>query len=75
MLDEWRQVALTHLQPYQDQLKRIYNKKIRGRHFEVSDLVLKMNYKTQQHKEKPRKFEPNWEGPYIVTATYGFSVY
>lgn len=75
MLDEWRQSALTHLQAYQNWLKRSYNKKVRGRHFSVGDLVLKMNYKTQRHREKPGKFEPNWEGPYVVTAAFGSGVY
>ena len=75
MLDERRRAALTHLQVYQNRLKRSYNKKVRGRHFEIGDLVLRMNYKTQRHREKPKKFEPNWEGPYVVTAAYGSGVY
>ena len=46
MLDEQRWASLTHLQAYQNWLKRSYNKKVWGCHFEVGDLVLKMNYKT-----------------------------
>ena len=75
MLDEQRHVTLTHLQAYQNQLKWSYNKKVWGRHFEIGDLVLKMNYKTQQHREKQGKFEPNWEGPYVVTTSFGSRVY
>ena len=41
--------------------QKIYNKKVQGFHFEFSDLVLKMNYKNQQHKEKQGKFELNWD--------------
>ena len=75
MLDEWRWAALTHLQAYQTTLKRSYNKKVRGKNFEIGDLVLKMNYKTQHNREKPKKIEPNWEGPYEVTRAYGSGVY
>ena len=75
MLDEQRWATLTHFQAYQNRLKRSYNKKVRGRHFEIGDLVLRMNYKTQHNREKPKKFEPNWEGPYVVTTAYGSGVY
>lgn len=75
MLDERRRATLTHLQVYQNWLKWIYNKKFWVHHFEVGDLVLKMNYKTQKHREKQGKFEPKWEEPYVVTASFGSRVY
>lgn len=58
---------------YQNKIKRAYNKKIKPKQFEVGDLLLKENQaKTKAEKnEKPRKFEPNWVGPYVVTAKFG----
>lgn len=76
MLDEKRQTTLTHLQAYQNCLHRSYNKKVKGRHFEVGDLVLKANPKNAQSTDIIKsKFEPNWVGPFIVTAAYGSGAY
>ncbi|GLJ20142.1 hypothetical protein SUGI_0365620 [Cryptomeria japonica] len=52
-----------------------YNYKVKPCTFEVGDLVLRENPKNQQDREKKGKFEPNWLGPYIITATYGSGAY
>ncbi|GLJ34133.1 hypothetical protein SUGI_0686150 [Cryptomeria japonica] len=52
-----------------------YNHKVKPRTFEVGDLVLRENPKNQQDRDKKGKFEPNWLGPYIITAAYGSGAY
>jgi len=70
LLDERRLAALNHLHVYQNRLQRNYNKKIKERRFQVGDLVLKENQRNQADREKKGKFEPNWLGPFIMTAAY-----
>ena len=52
-----------------------YNKKVHPREFQVGDLVLQENPKNQQNREQKGKFEPNWLGPYVVTAAFGLGSY
>lgn len=75
LLDERRQTAFDHLRAYQQLMCRSYNHRVRSHTFEVGDLVLKENPKNQQDREKRGKFEPNWLGPYIITAVYGLGAY
>lgn len=75
LLDERRQVAFDHLRVYHKRMSRGYNKKVRQREFQVGDLVLRENPKNQQFRDNKGKFEPNWLGPYIVTAVFGSSAY
>jgi hypothetical protein len=75
MLEERRQNSLNHLQAYQNRLYRNYNKKFMVKNFNIGDLVLMQNPKNQADREKPRKFEPNWLGPYIIISSFGSGVY
>ena len=75
LLDERRQVACDHLRAYQQRMSRSYNKKVKPRSFELGDLVLRENPKNQQKQTQKGKFEPNWLGPYIITAVYGSGAY
>ena len=75
LLDECGQVAYDHLRVYQKRMSRGYNKKVRHREFQVGDLVLRENPKNQSHRERKGKFEPNWLGPFVITATFGSGAY
>lgn len=75
LLDEKRQTALNHLQGYQNRMRRSYNKRVRPRHFEVGDIILKENQRNLVEREKPRKFEANWQGPFIITRVVGNDTY
>jgi len=60
-LDEARDVALLHSTKYQQALRR-YARRVRGRAFQVSDLVLRL-----RHINKGRhKLTPPWEGPFVI---------
>ena len=75
LLDERRQVACDHLRAYQQRMSRSYNKKVKLCSFQLGDLVLRENPKNQQQRIQKGKFEPNWLGPYIITAVYGSGAY
>ena len=47
---------------YQQALRRYHQHRIRGRAFNVGDLVLRR----MQSKKDRHKLSPQWEGPYIV---------
>ena len=75
LLDEHRQVACDNLRAYQQRMSRSYNKKVNPRSFQLGDLVLRENPKNQQQRTQKGKFEPNWLGPYIITAVFGSGEY
>ena len=56
-------------------MSKSYNKKVKPRGFQLGDLVLRENPKNQQQRIQKGKFEPNWLGPYIITAVYGSGAY
>ena len=63
--DELREVAAIRVASYQRRLANSYNKWVRPRMFQSGDLVLR---KVFENTVDPTtgKFQPNWEGPYIV---------
>lgn len=68
LLDEKRVKAMYHSQLYQKRISRAYNKKIKPGKIKEGDLVLKL---TRPIMTDPRgKFNPNWEGPYLVKKLF-----
>ncbi|KAL3756018.1 hypothetical protein ACJRO7_002969, partial [Eucalyptus globulus] len=64
MIDGKRLKAICHGQCYQKRVAKAFNRKVRPRHFEVNDLVLR---KVLLIIPDPRgKFTPNYEGPYVI---------
>ena len=63
--DELREAAAIRVASYQRRLANFYNKRVRPRVFQQGDLVL---WKVFENTADPTmgKFQPNWEGPYIV---------
>ena len=61
-LDEARDVALLRSAKYQQALRRYHHRHIRGRAFDVGDLVLR---RVQSNKDR-QKLSPPWEGPFII---------
>lgn len=70
-LDEARDVALLRLAKYQQALRRYHHRRVRGRAFNVGDLVLR---RVQSTKDR-HKISPPWEGPYIVAELLRPSTY
>ena len=63
--DELREATRIHITSYQRRLANSYNKQVKPREFQPSDLVLR---KVLENTADPTaaKFQPNWEGPYVV---------
>ena len=66
MSDEQREAAATHITSYQRRLANSYNIRVKPQVFRSGDLVLR---KVFENTADPiaRKFQPNWEGPYVMT--------
>ncbi|PHT77308.1 hypothetical protein T459_20830 [Capsicum annuum] len=64
LIDEKRLTSVCHGQLYQKRMAQAYKKKVRPRHFEVGQLVLRRILPHQI--EAKGKFSPNWQGPFIV---------
>ena len=63
--DDLREAAAIRVASYQRRLANSYNKRVRPRVFQPGDLVLR---KVFENTADPiaGKFQPNWEGPYVV---------
>ena len=66
--DELREAAAIRIASYHRRLANSYNKRVKPRMFQSGDLVLR---KVFENTTDPMagKFQPNWEGPYVVTRT------
>ncbi|PHT26365.1 hypothetical protein CQW23_34019 [Capsicum baccatum] len=60
LIEEKRLTSVCHGQLYQKRMARVYSKKVRPRHFEVGQLVLKCILPHQV--EVKGNFSPNWQG-------------
>ena len=65
MTDELHEAAVVHIASYQQRLTNLYNRHVKPRAFRTGDLVLR---KVFENTADPAvgKFQPNWEGPYII---------
>ena len=63
--DELREAAAIRITSYQRCLVNSYNRQVKPREFQPGDLVLR---KVFENTADPTagKFQPNWEGPYVV---------
>ena len=65
MSDEQREAAAIRITSYHCRLANSYNRQVKPRVFRPGDLVLR---KVFENTASPTagKFQPNWEGPYVV---------
>ena len=63
--DELREAAAICITSYQRRLANSYNRRVKPREFHLGDLDLR---KVFENTVDPitGKFQPNWEGPYVV---------
>ena len=66
--DELREVAAIRITSYQRRLENSYNRRVKPRVFRPGDLVLRKVFENTTNPAAG-KFQPNWEGPYVVTRT------
>ena len=65
MVDELREAAAIRIASYQQRMENLYNKHIKSRAFRAGDLVPRRVF---ENTAEPtiKKFQPNWEGPYVM---------
>ena len=68
LINEKRIAAICHHQLYQKRMAKAYDKKVRPLLFQEGDLVLKKILSLPG--EDQSKWEPNYEGPYIVKKAF-----
>ncbi|XP_047330988.1 uncharacterized protein LOC124934495 [Impatiens glandulifera] len=67
LMEDRRLDALCKTQAYQQRMTRAFNKKVKPRHLVVGDLVLR---KTRELQDPRGKFQPPWEGPFIIKQIF-----
>ena len=65
-VDELRESASIRIASYQHRLERSYNKRVKPCAFQPGDLVLRRVFENTTNPTVG-KFQPNWEGPYLIT--------
>ena len=65
LLDKVRTTAEQQTARYQDLMVNHYNTKVKPRHFQVGDLVLR-KVTTATKGPTQGRLGPNWEGPYRI---------
>ena len=65
MADELREAAAVRIALYHHRLENLYNRCVKPRMFQPRDLVLRKVFENTSDLSVG-KFQPNWEGPYIV---------
>ena len=73
LLDERRLRAAKHTQVYQKRLSKFHQKKVIERKFKIGDMVVKR--KMIKPGGPASKFQPNWEGPFVVKEAYPGNAY
>ena len=63
--DELREAAAICITSYQRRLANSYNIRVKPREFQPGDLVLRKVFENTADPTT-KKFQPNWEGPYVV---------
>ena len=66
MADELREAAAMRIASYHRRLPNLYNRLVKPRTFQSGDLVLRKVFENTTD-QSTGKFQPNWEGPYILT--------
>ena len=74
-LDEKRLQAQQRIELYQARISRAFNKKVKQRVFQKGDLVLAVRRPMVMTHKTKGKFQPKWEGPFIVETVYSNGAY
>ena len=74
-LEEDRLTAQQNLELYRIQMSRAYDKAVRHRAFKEGDLVLVLKRPIIVAHKSRGKFEPKWEGPYVIEKVYDGGAY
>jgi len=73
-LDDKSQQAQQQIELYQARIFRAFNKKVKEQIFKKGDLVLAAR-RPMVMTHKTKKFQPKWEGPFVVESVYSNGAY
>ena len=65
MTNELREATAVHIASYQQRMTNLYNRRVKQRIFRARNLVLRRVFENTIELA-PRKFQSNWEGPYVI---------
>jgi hypothetical protein len=74
-LEGKRLQALQNLEAYQARMSRAFDKRVKRRSFKQGDLVLAVIRPMNITRRMKGKFEPKWEGPFVVKEVYSSGAY
>ena len=74
-LDERRLQAQQHIELYQARISKAFNKKVKQRVFQKGDLVLAVRRPMIMTHKTKGKFQPKWEGPFVIETVYSNGAY
>jgi len=74
-LDDKRLQAQQQIELYQVQISRAFNKKVREQIFKKGDIVLAVRRPMVMTHKTKEKFQPKWEGPFIVESVNSNGAY
>ena len=74
-LDDKRLQAQQQIELYQARITRAFNKKVKVRTFKKGDLVLAVRRPMVMTHKTKGKFQPKWEGPFVVESVYSNGSY
>ena len=60
---------------YQARITSAFNKKVKERTFKKDDLVLAVRRPMVMTHKTKEKFQPKWEGPFVVESVYSNGAY
>ena len=74
-LDEKRLQVQQRIELYQARISKAFNKKVKQRIFQKGDLVLAVRRPMIMTHKTKGKFQPKWEGPFIIETVYSNGAY
>ena len=74
-LDKKRLQAQQRIELYQARIARAFNKKVKHRVFQKRDLVLAIRRPMIMTHKTKGKFQPKWEGPFVIETVYSNGAY
>ena len=74
-LDDKRLQAQQQIEFYQARITRAFNKKVKERTFKKGDLVLAIRRPMVMTHKTKGKFQPKWEGSFVVESVYSNGAY
>ena len=75
VLDDKHLQAQQQIDLYQARITRAFNKKVKERIFKKGDLVLAVRRRIVMTNKMKEKFQPKWEGPFVVELVYSNGAY